>query len=71
VRFGSFLCGLCYERKEVVQAYHTRPFSEYARGINILCSYNIKNNDEIRNAVANMQKYVCVEVSNKLESDHH
>lgn len=45
IRFGSFLCGLCYEHKEVIQPYHTRPFSEYAKGMNILYSYNIRNND--------------------------
>lgn len=61
VRFGSFLCGLCYERKEIEHEYHTRPFSEYAKGMNILYSYNIKNNDEIRNAVVNMEQYIMEE----------
>lgn len=45
VRCGTWLCSLCYEKKETVRPQHTRPFVDYAKGMNILCSYNIRNND--------------------------
>lgn len=54
MRCFGWLSGLCYERKEVVHAQHTRPFAEYAKGMNVLCSFNIRNNDEMRNAVLNL-----------------
>lgn len=45
VKFCSCLCSLCYDRKQVVHPYHTRPFAEYAKGMNVVVSYNIRNND--------------------------
>lgn len=60
VRFCSCLCGICYEKKEV--RYHSRPFSEYTKSINVLSSYNIRNNDQMRNAILHLEKYlVCKE----------
>lgn len=56
IRFCSCLCNLCYEKKEV--NYHSRPFSEYKKSINILCSYNIRNNDQMRNAILHLEKYL-------------
>ena len=58
VRFCSYLCGICYERKEAV--YHSRPFSEYTKSINVLTSYNIRNNDRMRNAILNLEKYLVL-----------
>lgn len=58
VRFFSWLSSLCYEKKETVRAQHTRPFSEYAKGMNILVSFNIRNNDQMRNAILNLEKYL-------------
>jgi hypothetical protein len=58
IRCCSWLCSLCYEKKDVTHPYHTRPFNEYAKGMNILCSYNIRNNDEWRNAILNLEKYL-------------
>jgi hypothetical protein len=37
---------------------HTRPFVEYTKGMNIVCSYNIRNNDEMRNVILNLEKYL-------------
>lgn len=56
IRFCSCLCNLCYEKKQV--NYHTRPFSEYTKSINVLCSYNIRNNDHMRNAILHLEKYL-------------
>lgn len=38
--------------------YHSRPFTEYTKSLNILCSYNIKNNDNMRNAILHLEKYL-------------
>ena len=45
VRFCSWLASLCYNRKTTVHPYHTRPFSEYVKTMNVQYSYNIRNND--------------------------
>jgi hypothetical protein len=66
IRCCSWLSSCCYERKAVAAVYHTRPFSEYAKGMNILCSYNIRNNDEMRNAIINLEKYL---VDKEMEDD--
>jgi hypothetical protein len=58
IRFCGWLCSLCYERKETTRPQHTRPFVEYAKGMNVLCSYNIRNNDEMRNVIINLEKYL-------------
>ena len=58
VRFVSCCCSLCYERKVTSRPQHTRPFVEYSKGMNILCSYNIRNNDEMRNVILNLEKYL-------------
>jgi hypothetical protein len=42
----------------VTHPYHTRPFSEYVKGMNILSSFNIRNNDEMRNVMLNMEKFL-------------
>jgi hypothetical protein len=42
----------------VGNSYHSRPFSEYAKGMNILYSYSIKNNDEMRSVILNIEKYL-------------
>ena len=60
VRFFGFLSSLCFEKKEVVHPYHTRPFSEYAKTMNVLTSYNIRNNDKMRNVILNLEKYLVV-----------
>ncbi len=60
VRFFSWLSSLCFEKKEVVHPYHTRPFSEYAKTMNVLPSYNIRNNDKMRNVILNLEKYLVV-----------
>lgn len=44
----------------MVHPYHTRPFSEYAKAMNVLSSYNIRNNDEMRNVILNLEKYLVV-----------
>jgi hypothetical protein len=50
--FASTLCGcLCSCCQAPPPNYHTRPFWEYAKGMNVLCSYNIRKNDKMRNAV--------------------
>jgi hypothetical protein len=54
VRCLSWLSSLCHERKETSRPQHTRPFAEYAKGMNVLCSYNIRNNDEMRNVILNL-----------------
>ena len=38
--------------------YHTRPFSEYSKGMNTLSSYNIRNNEEFKNVILNLEKYL-------------
>lgn len=58
VRCLWWVSSLCYDRKEVVRAQHTRPFVEYSKGMNIICSYNIRNNDEMRNVILNLEKYL-------------
>ena len=58
IRFCSCLCSLCYERKITSHPYHTRPFKEYAKGMNVLSSYNIRNNDQMRNVILNLEKYL-------------
>lgn len=52
IRFCACLCNCCYEKKEV--QYHSRPFTEYTKSLNILCSYNIRNNDNMRNAILHL-----------------
>lgn len=47
---------MCYESKNV--HYHSRPFSEYTKSMNILSSYNIRNNDEMRNVILHLEKYM-------------
>ena len=58
IRFISWCCSLCYEKKETARPQHTRPFVEYTKGMNILHSYNIRNNDEMRNVILNLEKYL-------------
>lgn len=58
IRFISFCCSLCYEKKETTRPQHTRPFVEYTKGMNIVSSYNIRNNDEMRNVILNLEKYL-------------
>ena len=58
IRCCSWLCNLCYEKKEVNSPYHTRPFNEYSKGMNTLCSYNIRNNEEMKNVILNLEKYL-------------
>jgi hypothetical protein len=41
-------CGCC---ESPPPNLHTRPFWEYAKGMNILCSYSIRKNDKMRNAI--------------------
>ena len=60
VRFFSWLSSLCFEKKQVVHPYHTRPYSEYAKTMNMLASYNIRNNDKMRNVILNLEKYLVV-----------
>ena len=61
VRFCSWLGSLCYEKKQVVHPYHALPFSEYARKLNVLSSYNIRNNDKYKNVIINLEKYMAME----------
>lgn len=58
IRCCSWVCSLCYEKKDVTHPYHTRPFSEYVKGMNVLSSFNIRNNDEMRNVMLNMEKFL-------------
>jgi len=60
VRFFSWLSSLCFEKKQVVHPYHTRPFSDYAKAMNVLASFNIRNNDKMRNIILNLEKYLVV-----------
>lgn len=68
VRFFGWLSSLCYEKKEVMRPQHTRPFVEYTKGMNVLYSYNIRNNDEKRNVMLNIEKYL---VEKELEWFHY
>jgi hypothetical protein len=54
VRFLSWLSSLCFEKKQVLHPYHTRPYSDYAKTMNVLSSYNIRNNDRMRNVILNL-----------------
>jgi len=56
IKCCSCICSLCYEKKEA--NYHTRPFAEYTKSLNIQCSYNVRNNDHLRNAILNLEKYL-------------
>lgn len=60
VRFCSWLGSLCYNKKQVVHPYHALPFSEYAKKLNVLSSYNIRNNDKYKNAIINLEKYLAM-----------
>jgi hypothetical protein len=51
------LCG-AYEKKVVGEGVRARSFSECKKTMNILTSYNIKNNDQFRNAVLRMEMYM-------------
>jgi hypothetical protein len=55
IRVCSCLCGCC---ETPPPNFHTRPFWEYAKGMNILCSYNIRKNDKMKNAVLYLEKYL-------------
>ena len=58
VRFVSCLCGLCYQERDLSLSYNTRPFSEYAKGMNVLSSYNVRNNAEMKNIILTLEKYL-------------
>ncbi len=60
IRFFSWLSSLCFERKSVAHPYHARPFSDCAKTMNVLTSYNIRNNDKFRNVILNLEKYLVV-----------
>jgi hypothetical protein len=55
--FCGCLCSCC---QRPLPNYHTRPFWEYAKGMNVLCSYNIRKNDKMRNAILYLEKYLGV-----------
>lgn len=55
LRFCSCLCSCC---ENPPPNFHTRPFWEYAKGMNILTSYNVRKNDKMRNAVLYLEKYL-------------
>jgi hypothetical protein len=48
IRFCTCLCSCC---ATPIPKYHSRPFGEYAKGMNILCSYSIRKNDSMKNAI--------------------
>ena len=48
IRFCSNLCSCC---AKPIPNFHTRPFSEYSKTMNVLCSYSIRKNDKMKNSV--------------------
>lgn len=60
IRFFSWLSSLCFEKKVVAHPYHAKPFSDYSKTMNVLSSYNIRNNDKFRNVILNLEKYLVV-----------
>ncbi len=58
IRFCGFLASCCYDRKQVLMHYHTRPYYEYARSMNTVISYNIRNNDTKKNVIINLEKHL-------------
>lgn len=60
IRFFSWLSSLCFEKKQVILPYHTKPYSELIKTLNVVSSYNIRNNDEMKNVILNLEKYLVV-----------
>lgn len=60
IRFCSWLSSFCFEKKATVHPYHTRPFADYAKTMNVSTSYNIRSNDKYRNAILNLEKYLVI-----------
>ena len=63
VRFCSWLASLCYEKKQVAHPYHTLEFSHYAKSMNMITSYNIRNNPKFKNVIINLERYLDKEWS--------
>ena len=51
------ICRSCYEKKQVIRTSATKSLHEHTKTMNIMTSYNIKNNDNLRNAVIRMEMY--------------
>ena len=58
VRFWLWVTSLCYKSKQTAHPYHVLTFSEYAKKMNVLHSYNIRNNDKYKNAMLSLEKYL-------------
>ena len=58
IRFCSWLASCCYDKKKVVHPYYTQEYTHYAKSMNVLHSYNIRNNIKYKNAIFNLEKYL-------------
>lgn len=57
IRFFKWLSGLCYDPKEIVAAPR-KSFTDAARTMNILHSYNIHSNSKYKNVILNLERYL-------------
>ncbi len=57
-RFFRCLASLCCENKIVVHPENTSNFSDHAKTMNVLSSYNIRNNPKMKNIILNLEKYL-------------
>lgn len=62
IRFCASICSKCSEQKMVPIPSYSKAFSEHKKTMNILTSYNIHNNDKMRNAVTRMEMYINREI---------
>jgi hypothetical protein len=62
IRLCASICEKCSEKKMAPLPMHTKSFSEHKKTMNILTSYNIHNNDKLRNAVTRMEMYISKEL---------
>ena len=56
-RFCACVCQKCLGDREG-KTYHQKPFREYVKSMNVLPSYNIRNNDKMKNIVLNLERYL-------------
>lgn len=57
-RVCACFCEKCLGSPNDKTSHHTKPFREYIKSMNVLPSFNIRNNDKMKNVILNLEKYL-------------